>query len=198
MVGNDIVDLNLAQRNAWRQKRFLDKVLVPSEQEALKNSSDPARLLWVLWSMKESAYKLHFRKRLKRALNPTRFTCFLEGDIEPGFEGELRGRVEVGEQVYRTNSKIFKNYVHTTATQNTSRALMAIDEVTAESSNEIRQKTIHNLVRSFSYANGLDSLQLNFIKDKNGLPFLTHEPTGHSHACSISHHGRYGAFAIAW
>ena len=57
MVGNDIVDLGLADINAWKRKRFLDKVLTPSEQLLMLDSVDPGTFFWVLWSMKESAFQ---------------------------------------------------------------------------------------------------------------------------------------------
>lgn len=189
MVGNDIVDLGLADRNAWKRKRFLDKVLTPSEQLLMLDSVDPGTFFWVLWSMKESAYKLHFRKNLDRALNPARFRC--------SFQGDLEGRVKVDDQVYRTASTVSVDYVHTTAIDAKSRAVTKSDEVSAGSFNAVRKKTIESLIRSFSASADLNAEQVKFLKDKNDLPFLTCDVNGMFKACSISHHGRFGAYAIA-
>lgn len=189
MVGNDIVDLSLADSNAWKRKRFLDKVLSPSEQLLMLDSEDPCTFFWVLWSMKESAYKLHFRKHLDRALNPARFTCSFQGDFE--------GRVEVNKEVYRTTSTVCENYVHTTAIDAISRAVTKSDEVSAGSFSAVRMKTIESLIQSFSAFADLNSEQVRFLKDKNDLPFLAYEIDGIFKACSISHHGRFGAYAIA-
>ena len=139
--------------------------------------------------MKESAYKLHFRKNPQRALNPARFRCSFQSDFD--------GRVEVDKQVYRTRSTIRANYVHTTAIDFKSRAETKSDEVSAEGFNAVRKKTIESLIRSFSASADLNSEQVKFLKDQNDLPYLTCDINGIFKACSISHHGRFGAYAIA-
>jgi phosphopantetheinyl transferase (holo-ACP synthase) len=189
MIGNDIVDLHLADRKAWRRKRFIEKILVPSEQGMLRRSKDPGRFLWLLWSMKESTYKIHFRKHLNQALNPAGFVC--------SFDRDFKGRVEADDTVYDTQSQISDDYIHTIATEMNSAAVIKMDELSAESFDAVRNKTIHNLIRSFAIAIEVDSRQVNFQKDKDGLPFLSHPLQDLSKPCSISHHGRFGAYAIA-
>src|SRR5210317_1290652 len=148
MVGNDIVDLNLADREAWKRARLRHKVLTPSEQLLLFDAEEPGTFLWVLWSMKESAYKLHFREHLNRALNPIRFTCRFDCVHELGPHGRFTGRVEAGDKVYQTNSILCKDYVHTTAIDAGENFRIHSDAVTAGSRTEAREKTIDALVRS--------------------------------------------------
>ena len=196
MVGNDIVDLNLADKEAYRRKRFLEKVLADSEQLFLSQVEDPGTFLWVLWSMKESAYKLHFREHLNRALNPIRFTCRFDCVHELGPHGRFTGRVEAGDKVYQTNSILCKDYVHTTAIDAGENFRIHSDEVTAGSPNKAREKTIDALVRSIGNAPALKYDKIEFTKDTNGLPFLTDACKGIFKPCSISHHGRFGAYAV--
>lgn len=197
MVGNDIVDLDLADKDAYKRERFLEKVLTASEQLLLSQTKDPGTFLWVLWSMKESAYKLHFRKHLTRALNPIRFTCFFDGDYELEPEGRFKGRVEVGDGVYQTNTILCKDYVHTTAIDDCEDFRIQSEEVSAGSANEVREKTIDALVRYMGAASDLKSDKIEFKKDANGLPFLTDACKGIFKPCTISHHGRFGAYAVA-
>ena len=197
MVGNDIVDLDLADKDAYKRERFLEKVLTASEQLLLSQTKDPGTFLWVLWSMKESAYKLHFRKHLTRALNPIRITCFFDGDYELEPEGRFRGRVEVGDGVYQTNTILCKDYVHTTAIDGRGDFMIHSEEVSAGSVNKVREKTIDALVGSIYAASAFRSDRIEFSKDSNGLPFLTNESKDIFKPCSISHHGRFGAYAVA-
>ena len=197
MVGNDIVDLCLADKDAWKRPRYLDKVCTPSEQLLLSHTEDPGTLFWVLWSMKESAYKLHFRKYLTRALNPIRFTCFFDCDYDLGPEGRFRGRVEVSDEVYQTNTILCKDFVHTTAIDGSEDIRIQSEEVSVGSANEVREKTIDALVRSMDATSDLRSDKIEFSKDTNGLPFLTDACKGIFNPCSISHHGRFGAYAVA-
>jgi len=197
MVGNDIVDLDLADKEAYKRERFLEKVLSASEELYLSQTDDPGSFLWVLWSMKESAYKLHFRKYLTRALNPIRFRCFFDCDNELGAQGRFKGRVEVGGEVYHTNTILCKDYVHTTAIEGREDFRIQSEEVSAGSAIKIREKTIDALVRSMDAASVLRSDKIEFTKDANGLPFLIDACKGIFKPCSISHHGRFGAYAVA-
>lgn len=194
MVGNDIVDLSLADKDVWKRPRYINKVCALSEQRLLAEAEDAGILYWVLWSMKESTYKLHFRKHLNRALNPIRFTCCFDCDSEPGPQDRFRGRVEVDDEVYQTHSIVNQYFVHTVAYY--AETAVNIKEVSADPWKEVRKETIRSLIQSFSSILDLNPKEVKFQKDINGLPFLTEEFSGISKACSISHHGRYGAHAF--
>ncbi|MBI4522040.1 MAG: 4'-phosphopantetheinyl transferase superfamily protein [Gemmatimonadetes bacterium] len=59
LVGNDIVDLHHPRcRSKLDEPRFLDRVLIPAEKQAVLASSDPYRALWVHWAAKEAAFKV--------------------------------------------------------------------------------------------------------------------------------------------
>ena len=59
MVGNDIVDLSgaiLGEGN--RRDRYINKVLTPSEIRIVNNLGGDDKWIWLLWSLKESVYKI--------------------------------------------------------------------------------------------------------------------------------------------
>ena len=163
-------------------------MLQPSEKDLLFSSADPAKFFWILWSMKESAYKLHFRKTLKRALNPLRFQCF--------YNGQGKGWVETDNCAFQTRTSITGEYVHTVAWERDSDFVFT-SKVVTECGPNLRNKTIDRMIRSFSKERGLNPQQLKFEKDENGLPFLSRKNEVLNHFCSMSHHGRFGAFAFA-
>ncbi len=58
-VGNDVVDLDdPALRGKTGHARFLERVLAPSEREAVSRAEDPHVALWTCWAAKEAAYKV--------------------------------------------------------------------------------------------------------------------------------------------
>jgi len=62
MIGNDVVDLELAKTESnWKRKGYLDKLYTPSEQNLIKNAPDQDEMVWLLWSIKESVYKAYQR-----------------------------------------------------------------------------------------------------------------------------------------
>jgi phosphopantetheine--protein transferase-like protein len=57
-LGNDIVDLTDPRHvGKARDRRFLERVFSPREQEEIRNADDPDRALWARWAGKEAAFK---------------------------------------------------------------------------------------------------------------------------------------------
>lgn len=78
MIGNDLVDLKLAAKQSnWQRKGFLDKLFTPKEQGCILNSSNPFETVWLLWSMKESAYKAYLQTHNERFFAPKKLACNL-------------------------------------------------------------------------------------------------------------------------
>lgn len=58
-VGNDVVDLDDATlRGKTGHTRLLERVLTPSEREAVLGAEDPHVALWTRWAAKEAVYKV--------------------------------------------------------------------------------------------------------------------------------------------
>ena len=52
MIGNDIVDLQLAKTESnWQRKGFLDKIFTINEQLIIKNSKNPEITIWNLFNI---------------------------------------------------------------------------------------------------------------------------------------------------
>lgn len=191
-VGNDIIDLTLAEKALARQERYLEKAFCPSERDLIQSSRQPSRMLWLLWSMKESAYKVHVRKTLERKLNPIRFVCELLG--------EERGRVSIDSATYDTNSRVKEEFIHTIATPSHSNP-GKLESVVLKGTGhkQIRQHLIEKVSRSYSEENEMQFEGVEFQKDLNGFPGVRLRGLEEKiHPCSISHHGKFGAYAIAF
>ena len=84
MIGNDIVDLQLAaESKRWLSLRLWEKVFTSDEQDQIRSSQDPHSVIWRLWSMKESAYKAYVRKCAKTFLDPLRMKCKIYSKVVP-------------------------------------------------------------------------------------------------------------------
>ena len=109
MIGNDIVDLAAARRQSnWQRPGFLQKVFTVEEQKLIVNYSNPEMMVWILWSMKEAAYKIYNRETGVRAYIPHLLHCNL--DIY-----SLSGKVLVKGKIYYTATKIEKTFIDTIA-----------------------------------------------------------------------------------
>jgi phosphopantetheinyl transferase (holo-ACP synthase) len=114
MIGNDLVDLTVAARESnWRRKGYLNKVFSPEEQSQIRNATKPDQYVWLLWSMKEAAYKIHSKITGVRSYAPAALNCIVT--IE---NLKATGIVQVDQHQYYTSSELYETYIHTKAATN--------------------------------------------------------------------------------
>lgn len=124
MTGNDLVDLKAAAiESNWKRKGFLDKLFHPEEQTLIYNAPKPDEMVWMLWSMKESSYKIHNRLNGIREYAPLKFHCKHIDNIGTHYLGE----VHVQETKFYTKTEVEAGeYLHTIAAHHKN-ALQAIE-----------------------------------------------------------------------
>lgn len=111
MIGNDVVDLELAKTESnWQRNGFLDKIFSKNEQNLIQNSKNQEITIWNLWSRKEAVYKIWNRKSAIRKYNPIQFECF-DLDLEIG-------KVFYDSIVYYTKTDISTDFIYTIAVCN--------------------------------------------------------------------------------
>lgn len=113
MIGNDIIDLNLAKTQSnWKRKGYLDKIFTSKEQSFIFKSSNPNEMVWSLWSRKEAVYKILIQQGKKSGYFPIKIEC-LDAEFEMGivcFDSEL----------YYTKTILSKKNIHSIAVTNLS------------------------------------------------------------------------------
>ncbi|MBZ9729704.1 4'-phosphopantetheinyl transferase superfamily protein [Salegentibacter sp. JZCK2] len=183
MIGNDIIDLNLAfKQSNWQRRGFLQKIFTTDEQDFILNAENPELNVWLLWSMKESVYKAVQRKyHLEPFNNPKRFVC---KQVEIN-SGKARGVVCFEEDACEINSILFSDVIHT-CTANTEFSFISENK-----NSRIR------LLQKISDQKNIPLESLNISKNKQGVPFLTYRGDNLQIPFSLSHHGDYSAFALS-
>ncbi len=187
MIGNDVVDLKQAAIDSnWKRPRFLDKVFTQKEQSIIFSSENRDQLVWLLWSMKEAAYKAYVREFNHSFFNPKRIQCQL------GLNNE--SVVSINGHIYYLRTIITSEYVHSIASNTKEKhpeiSLFKLSDV--HQSESVRTQLISHISNKM----GRDLKSINIKKTALGVPnlFLNNEQI--FEALSISHHGEYGAFAI--
>jgi phosphopantetheinyl transferase (holo-ACP synthase) len=76
MIGNDVIDLVQSRKDSnWRRRGFVSKLFNEHEQLLIVNGPDPEIVVWLLWSMKEAAYKIWNRQTGIRKYIPRGLLC---------------------------------------------------------------------------------------------------------------------------
>ncbi len=181
MIGNDLIDLQLAKTQSnWLRKGFLEKQFTDFEIEKIVNSENPFLQVWLFWSMKESAYKLHVQQYQRRFFAPKKFQCAMISNTS--------GIIKFDEETYFSSSTITGNYIHTIALKNydeiPNSKLFLMDEKSSQTVQVSEQ-----LLSSFSFATKVE-------KDEFGVPFLYQNDKKLALSISISHHGKFGSFVV--
>ena len=194
MRGNDIVDIKLAAKESnWQRKGWLEKIFTPQEQSYIKQAPHAEKIVWTLWSMKESAYKIYTRQYGDRFFAPQKFNCNLLTDST--------GTVTIGKIVYPTTTSITNNYIYSVANFFEFTTLPPADYLFFCDGNSpaFQQQMIYKkLIAEYAISAGAgkEVKYLSIIKNKNGTPFIHYKNEQLNIPVSITHHGNYGAFTI--
>lgn len=190
MIGNDIVDLQLAAKSPrWLTKRVWDKVFIQTEQDYIQQCADLNLAVWRLWSMKESAYKAYVRKFARTFLNPLRIECSIHsksvGDVR--IEGvRFISISEFNDSLVHTVSRIDGDIETRIECLVTNRTLHE----------EIRSECYDKVISAYSRKTKMDIDSLLIRKDELGIPNVYADGIKQDVTLSISHHGRYFAYAM--
>ena len=181
MIGNDIIDLSLAKTQSNLQRKgFLEKLFSSNEQQLILNAPNSFEMVWRLWSMKEAAYKIYTQQHSIRFFAPKKFECKLTQ--------EFHGKICFKEQNFYSSSIINKDYIFTIANlKNEERSyseIMSPDQINRKIKNKLNDLT------------GLNISAIEQKKSRNGAPSYHYKKTLLTSSCSISHHGKYGAYSF--
>ncbi len=182
MIGNDIVDLQLAKTQSnWQRKGFLEKQFTEEEQKMILISKNPFAQVWLFWSMKEAAYKSFTQEIKKRFFAPQKFKCTLINENE--------GLVVFEDKKFYTNTFLSVFYLYTIAKE-TQEQIAIFSAIGAPKTIDIALK------KKLTEETGILSEEIEKRKTFIGAPLFYHQKQLLTQSCSISHHGNYGAFAF--
>jgi len=205
MIGNDIVDLNLAhQESNWQRPRFLDKLFTKQERQFIKTSADKETAVWLLWSRKESAYKIIARLLQKRFFAPKKIAHTHLGKLSQ----ETAAVLAFQQYSIRTNTLISDHCIHTIAQLDTQEELRTKNQgfpsqqITADcfTVSQDHQQQSHatrkQLLNNYSEMTNLPVSELSIQKDEWNIPHLYHQNQQQKTVISLAHHGQYGGYAL--
>jgi phosphopantetheinyl transferase (holo-ACP synthase) len=191
VIGNDIIDLNVAGKNSrWQEQRFLDKLFTQQEQEFILNDDLIYQNIWFLWSMKESAYKIHTRNLKSSNFNPKSYNCAITS--------KTIGTVSFDNHTVNTTTKYNSDIIYTTAhfkdTYCITKYLSLEGPSPVDKSQQLRKKAI----QTFADMKSISEVMISIEKDKFGVPQLLINNKAQDISLSLTHHGNYGGVAITF
>jgi phosphopantetheinyl transferase len=192
-VGNDVVDLALPEtRLGGLHPRWGERVFCDAERHALEASRSRHLLHWALWAAKESAYKALKRLEPETVFSPREFEVELSS-LPANGAGAAVGRVVYRGEMFGLAVRVDGVSVHALATSEDEageRVLWKVDDARGDPGTAVRR-----LAKSaIGSALGLDPAGLRIV---NRPPVATFRDGRSRIGVSLSHHGRFVAFACA-
>jgi phosphopantetheinyl transferase (holo-ACP synthase) len=189
VIGNDVIDLQDDETRAGSQHpRFDARVFDGDELVMLRESADPDRLRWLLWAAKESAYKLLRRTLPDLPFIPRRFVVRTSAPHA--------ATVAASGHVVPIRYDCGHDFVHGVAGCHGAGATLAavrrIESCRADASSEVRLFAAESIARLIR----IESRDLRVDHDGR-MPVLLRCGRPLPGTLSLSHHGRYVAFAFA-
>ncbi|MEL0645410.1 4'-phosphopantetheinyl transferase superfamily protein [Olleya sp. Ti.3.14] len=184
MIGNDIVDLKQAAKDSsWKRPRFLDKIFTPREQQLIWSAKDQDQMVWLLWSMKEAAYKVNVQQFGIRFFNPKRLECTLLSN--------LKGEVVIEDNRYFIESIITEDFIYSIALIASGKSYKSEWFLNQSQDYIIQSKCLKN-----RFLKTLNLDEVTIIKNNIGVPKLQHNSDLLDVSFSLTHHGAFSGYAI--
>lgn len=115
MIGNDVIDIIQSRKESnWQRKGLLEKIFTAEEQLLINKALNPEIMVWLLWSMKEAAYKIYNRQTKIRSFIPQKLECSFRFQNDSYMSGTV---ICCGNRYY-TKTNIDNDCIHTIAVTN--------------------------------------------------------------------------------
>jgi len=198
MVGNDVVDLaDSDARPGARHPRFDERAFAACERRRIAAAEGEEAARWILWAAKESAYKVAKRRDPATVFSPLRFVVELDET--------LRGSVHHGGDAYPVQVALRGECVHAVATApggshadvvaDVRRLSRAGDGDRAGAAAGREARTFATAAIAARLGVPADSL---IVASRERIPQLCHRDGREVAGLSLSHHGRFVAYACAF
>jgi len=188
MIGNDVVDLGDPESRAeGRHARFDGRVFDQTERMLIDAAPQPERIRWLLWAAKESAYKAARKEDSRTVFAPSRFHVRREAGA--GLT------VSIGARRFRVDVVVGAEHVHAVARGASDPPAAVCSAVgtlpaLATGSDVVRRLAIARVSRLL----GIAPEDIAIRRDRR-VPALWLHGRRSPADLSLSHHGRFVAFA---
>lgn len=187
MVGNDVVDLGDPEAQPESlHPRFDQRVFTAAERRLIAASASASTMRWLLWAAKESAYKLLKRQQPATVFSPRSFEVAMgrwPSAVVHHLTRTISVRIECAGDALHA--------VATHANRDLPRLISGIGTASASPREAVRELARHHLAPELSCR----PHEIEIEAGADRIPRLSRRGSPLPGHLSLSHHGRFVAFA---
>lgn len=196
-VGNDIIATNdISNRLSFSNPRYLNKILTDKEYLFFKENITLDYFPFLLWTCKESAYKIQLKEGLSQNFQPLEYEVEIHNTIKRQNHMLTSGKVNYGKKYHFFQSQIFLDYISTVACggngviSKTKNYVGYADGF--DNSKNMRSHLIKRLADR--YHKKQESFEI--LKTEEGFPYVKSICSCKMPDISFSHDGNYFSYAL--
>ncbi|NER15619.1 4'-phosphopantetheinyl transferase family protein [Spongiivirga citrea] len=198
MIGNDVVDFQQAQLDgSYNRPRFMDKTFNLHEKEYILANEYPHKMACIYWSVKEAAYKAYVRETRNRFLNPKRIHL----QLKDGVKEPIDLLVSIDSFSYMVEIEVNECRVVSVAKSMNQFSKKLFSHTIQLPSNQYSIQNVYTKTAVLDFiSKHLNKPKhcLSIGKNELGIPFLFMDGSKKEHQISLTHHGEYAAYAVAF
>lgn len=195
MLGNDIIDLEEVLRSGQaRRAGFQERICTLSELSPLQKDFTEELGIWILWALKESAYKCYIQAGGLPIFAPKKFVA----TVESINKHQLSAYLKTPAGTFNSQVQINHSYVlaESWRSNSTSEEICSGTEVFTTHVQKDKSISIKRaLCKHIASALQLDIGELEVRKNDRKIPALYLVGKKLSITVSLSHHGKWGLFS---
>ncbi len=189
-LGNDVVDLNYSRTSPKYLEKLKRLSLSPKEYASIDHSGE--LMPWILWSLKESAYKSFVKLGYRSRFNPKSIEV-----VSLSFKDRkwVASMVQNDTCIYSVTEVTPHTIYTVTSTENSSSIDSAVRELNGNESpaNYVRKLAI----LAFSLKAVMKESDLTILKSEDQIPYFYANTDLPDADLTLSHHGKYVAYAFS-
>lgn len=195
-AGNDMVALAAIDVARTLRPHFYSRIITPSERELfthqLKGQLPFEHFVWLVWSVKESAYKFLKRFDPKLVFSPSK----LNVEQLKYCDGNFEGIVSLDDHLLYSRSSVNKDYIFSVVNNENDFSDMhcEINEIDStepkDQSNAVRELLLSRLCEVFNEGD------LQITKNSHGWPVIMNGAKELPVPVSFTHHGNFVAYTL--
>jgi len=195
-AGNDIIALNLIDKQRSNDSRFYSKILSESEkiyyQRTVFAKIDFTCFLWLCWSVKESAYKYLKRIHPELVFSPSKIIVQHVSVDEKNYNGNFLAEGNI----YYFRSEISREFITTVVSEDEKfeHVFWGFDSI-KDTSADHQSKMVRALLLKKLHT-VLPGKKLNVEKAIAGYPIIIEGTKELNIPVSFAHHGRFIAYSF--
>lgn len=220
-IGNDIVSIKHAVENKhFLTQRYLNKLFTPKEQRYICSSNMLAYAAWLIWTAKESAYKIYNKQSGKRMYYPKKFEVTVSDNqlvpyirsLKTNNTKEMQALTSSGVLLSGRVRTPLKNvfvsffpthdFIHTLAAENNAHlknirwGIASISSIKYKSqSSQVRLLTKERIAKEIGINPSTLTINRQFRNDRSGPPCIYYEGRKLKIDISITHDADLVAYA---